>query len=346
MSEYLPITLATYLHDIDPYAIKLWDGGPIRWYGLSYLAGFFIAYLLIKRVVTVGVSTLDPKRAADFVVAVCIGIVIGGRIGYVLFYKIELLTDFTDDLPFWGVLMINKGGMASHGGILGGILATWWYARRHKLSWPHLLDLMAFSAPIGLCLGRIANFINGELLGRPCNPNFPLAVKFPQEIFDWSHEDAVLLQPIVERARELLPRYAEHGTYELLPIIVDAVQSGNEQLATMLEPLLTARHPSQLYAAALEGLVVFIVLALSWIKPRRPLVIGGMFCATYAVVRIFDEFFREPDAHIGYEALGLTRGQWLSVLLLIAGIVQIVIFSRRNVQSMGGWRGVVQHDGG
>ena len=122
-----------------------------------------------------------------------------------------------------------------------------------------------------------------------------------------------------------------------LDAIIAQVHRGNQAVIQAVEPLLTPRHPSQIYAALLEGLVVFLVLAILWTKPRRPGIVGGTFLLVYGLVRIFDEMFREPDAHIGYQWLGLTRGQWLSTLLVLTGIVLIVVFRRRNVEPMGGW---------
>ncbi|MEO1235265.1 MAG: prolipoprotein diacylglyceryl transferase [Planctomycetota bacterium] len=315
--------LAAWLHTIDPYAVKLWDGGPIRWYGLSYLAGFLLAFLLIKRVTRVGVSTLDPARAADLVITLAIGIVVGGRLGYVAFYQPSLLWQFGDSIPWWGLLDLQGGGMASHGGMLGGIAATWWFARKHKQSWPFMLDLMAFAAPLGLFCGRVANFVNGELIGRRCPPEFPLAVRFPQEAFD-SDETYFALQDAFGRE---LPRNW-----------LDLLQSGNEALRQAAIEVLPTRHPSQLYAATLEGLVVFLVLAIIWIKPRRAGTIGGAFCVTYAVMRLVNENFRQPDTHLGLQALGLSRGQWLSVPLLLLGFVLIALAWKFKTPRMGGWR--------
>ncbi len=321
--------LAAYLHRIDPFAIEFPDRFPItgiRWYGLSYILGFVIGYLLIRRVTKVGRSTLKPDKVGDLVFALVIGAVVGGRLGYVLLYRPDLLWQFADRFPFWGVLAINEGGMASHGGMIGAVIACLYYARRRGHSWPHLLDLSAFAAPLGLFFGRIANFVNGELIGRPVrlNVNLPWAVKFPQEMFEWNEPQLAKLPPDL----------SDLGS---LDAIIAQVQRGNQAVIQAVEPLLTPRHPSQIYAALLEGLVVFLVLAILWTKPRRPGIVGGTFLLVYGLVRIFDEMFREPDAHIGYQWLGLTRGQWLSTLLVLTGIVLIVVFRRRNVEPMGGW---------
>ncbi len=325
--------LAAWLHNIDPYAIKLWEGGPIRWYGLSYLLGFLIGYLLVRRVAAVGVSTLQPQKVGDWVVAVAIGIVVGGRLGYCIFYRPDLLIDFHGGFPFWGALELYKGGMASHGGIIGGIVACLYYAWRHHHSRLYLIDLLAFGAPLGLFFGRIANFVNGELYGRPSAPGFPLAVKFPQEIDAWPDEQVYTLYAQLPPPPEL----GVVGQQWTIPMILEQIQAGNAKLIEIVEPLITARHPSQLYAALLEGLLVFVVLALLWVKPRKPGVLTFTFLLTYGGVRIFDELFRMPDAHLGFQALGLTRGQWLSVPLVAAGVAGLIWCSRRRADRVGGW---------
>ncbi|MBB6429747.1 prolipoprotein diacylglyceryl transferase [Algisphaera agarilytica] len=316
-------SLAAWLHTIDPYAIQLWEGGPIRWYGLSYLVGFLIAYLLVRRVARVGVSTLDYRRAADLIITFAISIVIGGRLGYVVFYKPELLIEFSDSLPYWGVLNIAGGGMSSHGGMIGGLAGAWYFAFRHKQPILHLFDLLAFAAPLGLFCGRVANFINGELFGRVCGKEFPLAVQFPQE----AYESQELYNALTQAYGRELPRNW-----------LDLLQSGNEALQQAAIEVLPARHASQLYAGVLEGLVVFAVLALIWLKPKRSGTIAGAFGITYAIMRLINENFREPDAHLGEQLLGLTRGQWLSVPLLLAGVGLVVLAYRLKRPLMGSWR--------
>ena len=332
------MTLSVWLHDLSPILIDL-GPVPIRWYGLSYIAGFYVAFLLVKRVCRVGVSTLQPDRAADLVVAVAIGIVLGGRLGYVLLYQPSLILDFSSSLPFWGVLAINKGGMASHGGMLGGMAACFVYARRHGHPFIHLVDLFAFSAPLGVFFGRVANFINGELIGRPCDPTFPLAVKFPQE----------LAEPTFTRLDEVYTALPPAGSvvpglqYWDVSAIIDLIQRGNRVVSETVEPFLTPRHPSQLYAGIMEGLVVLAVLMIVWSRPRKPGVIAGVFAIVYAVMRIINEFFRTPDAHLldqEFAALHVTRGQWLSAVLLVVGVVILIVAGRRDTAAMGGWREV------
>ena len=331
------MTLAMWLHNLDPVLIEL-GPVPIRWYGLSYLAGFFVAYLMIKRICRVGISSLKPEHAADLVVAIAIGIFIGGRLGYVLLYQPSLLWDFSGSIPFWGVLEINQGGMASHGGMIGGMIGCLYFARRHKHDVLYMIDLFAFTAPLGVFFGRVANFINGELLGRPCDPTYLLAVKFPQEL------------------QQIMPDEQLYSVYEALPppgsivpgqafwspsTIIELIQNGNAVVISAVEPLLTPRHPSQLYAGVMEGLVVLAVLTLIWMRPRKPGLIAGSSAMVYAVMRIINEFFRMPDAHImdqEFAALHITRGQWLSGLLFIFGAVLVAVALKRKPTEMGGWR--------
>lgn len=331
--------LAVYLHNIDPYAIKLWEGGPIRWYGLSYLLGFLIAYWVIRRIARVGNSSLDPTTVGDFIVTIAIGIVAGGRLGYVLFYRPEMMWTWTTDAPYWDMLAINKGGMASHGGMIGAILGCGWFAWRAKggpHSWMHLLDLVAIAATPGLFFGRIANFINGELIGRACSPTMTWGVKFPQEMYAWNEiQLSRLAQVLHEQYHQTATRIA--GTYRDIPQIISQIQAGNDQLIRLVEPLLIARHPSQLYQALLEGLLLFVILAIVWIRPQTPGVICGLFCGAYGLLRIVGEFFRLPDAHIGFQWLGLTRGQWLSFFLVALGVAVLAFCAKRNVEPMGGW---------
>lgn len=328
---------AVYVHAIDPYAIKLWEGGPIRWYGLSYLAGFLIAYWIIRQMARTGRSPLGPNGVGDFVVAVAIGVVVGGRLGYVLFYRPDMLWTWTRNPPFWDVLAINKGGMASHGGMIGTAVACLWHARRtaHQGAGPvHLLDLVAFTAPVGLFFGRLANFVNGELIGVECSPRLPWAVKFPQEMLTWDPDAVAKLAPA---ARLLGPLSFPTDIGFRIPQMIDQIQNGNRPLVAMIEPLLAPRHPSQIYQALLEGLVLFVVLALVWTKPQKPGLIGGLFCVAYGVLRVIGECFRQPDAHLGYQWLGLSRGQWLSLVLLFTGLVVTVWSMRRQSQPLGGW---------
>jgi len=354
------LLLSAWVHDLDPYMIQLWEGGPIRWYGVSYLAGFVVAWLLMRWVAKAGGGPLKPSQAGDFVVVAAMGAMIGGRLGYCVFYDQSLFLRFESSVPFWGVLMVNQGGMASHGGILGTIAAVLWFAYRNRLSARHLLDHTAFAAPLGLMFGRLANFVNGELYGRPCAPDYPLAVKFPQELHEQAL-DPVQLQALTPAA-ELLG--TEASTWQTLIISLTSPDESvwrtaagqirsmltqmvvrvpdSPSMAEALAPVLTPRHPSQLYAAASEGVVVMLILLWVWHKPRKPMVVGSWFALAYALMRVLNERFRLPDAQFIASDGGLpliTRGQWLSLALFTVGIITLVWASRSRQEPIAGWRG-------
>lgn len=333
-----------WLHNLDPFAIEVpWmPGGGIRWYGLSYLAGFFVGYLLIRRVLTVGVSPLKPAQAADLVVTLAISIVVGGRLGYVIFYSPSLFTEVHyvemlgfKDVPMWGALMINKGGMASHGGMIGGMFGCLYFAWRHKVRPMHLFDLMAFGGPLGLFMGRIANFINGELFGRACPRDFPLAVQFPQEIEStWTSEQITALAEFAATQGEIDPNPGK-----LYEATLRHVQDGDPAWIDYLQTHLTPRYPSQLFAGVTEGIIVFLVLLWLYRRPVKAGLIGGWFCVVYALMRVVNELFRRPDAQFIHDQTlpTITRGQWLSIALFIAGVITIVLALRSKGEKLGGW---------
>jgi phosphatidylglycerol:prolipoprotein diacylglycerol transferase len=255
-------TLALAFPNIDPVLIQV---GPlaVRWYALAYIAGLFGGLYYMRHLVKAPPALMTPAQVDDFFLWCMAGIILGGRLGYVLFYKPAFyLANPADIVKTW------EGGMSFHGGLLGVIVAILAFARIKRIDKWYLADNVGCVVPIGLGLGRLANFINGELWGRPA-PDLPWAMVFP---------------------------------------------SGGD----------VPRHPSQLYQAFLEGLVLLVVMRLLWLNPRlrhRPGVLTGAFCIGYGIARIVGEFFREPDAHIGFLAGGTTMGQLLSVPMVIAGIV-------------------------
>lgn len=252
--------MISYPH-IDPIALQL---GPlaIRWYSLAYLAGILLGWWYLKREHTRRpIANLTPKAIDDMVMYAVIGIVGGGRLGYVLFYNAPYyLTHPVEAFYIW------QGGMSFHGGMLGTILAFYLFCRKYKVRFLELMDVIAPAATIGLFFGRIANFINGELYGRVTDS--PLGMVFP------------------------------HGGE--LP-----------------------RHPSQLYEAGLEGVVLFLLLTylLKYTNTRsKHGFIGGVFLVGYAVSRLIVENFREPDIQIGFLFEMLTMGQLLSLPMLLLGL--------------------------
>jgi phosphatidylglycerol:prolipoprotein diacylglycerol transferase len=248
--------------DFDPVALQL---GPlaIRWYALAYIAGILLSWRLLRRLVIQAPEVATTLQADDFVSWATLGVVLGGRLGYCLFYQPSLY--LADPI---GILRVWTGGMSFHGGMLGVVIALLWFCRHHRISVLGFGDRLAVCAPIGLGLGRIANFVNGELWGRPAPDWLPWSMVFP------------------------------HGG----PV---------------------ARHPSQIYQALLEGLLLFLVLFLlsrrEAIRARFGL-LTGIFLIGYAVARITGELFREPDEFLGFLWFGATMGQLLSVPMLLAGL--------------------------
>ena len=277
----MPPLLALPFPAIDPVAISL---GPveIKWYALAYIAGLVGGWFLARRLVQADSLWGVVKRPTttdvdDLIVWVALGVVLGGRIGYVLFYNLPV---YLDD-P-WEILAIRNGGMSFHGGFLGAISALLLFAWSRGLNGYTMLDLAAVVTPIGLFFGRLANFVNGELWGRAA-PDFPYAIVFP---------------------------------------------TGGE----------VPRHPSQLYEAATEGLLLFLVMlwAVHRFGFRKPGLIGGVFVLGYAVARTFCEFFREPDPQLGFlfgtqiGALngGITMGMLLCIPMMLVGGTYIVLALR------------------
>jgi phosphatidylglycerol:prolipoprotein diacylglycerol transferase len=228
-------------------------------------------------------------------------VILGGRLGYVFFYKPEMLRDPASIIRVW------EGGMSSHGGMLGLLLFTLYYARRHTLSWLNLGDNLVVTAPIGLFFGRCANFINGELYGRPST--VPWAIQFPKELLDRSAE----ADQAISQLQSVDPSLATPEA------IVDA--AGRPEVKQVLRSILTPRHASQLYEAFLEGIALFVILWFVRTRSRQPNgVLTGLFFVCYAIFRIVVEYFREPDASL---IAGFTRGQFFSFFLIAIGIAFI-----------------------
>jgi phosphatidylglycerol:prolipoprotein diacylglycerol transferase len=254
---------------LDPVALEL---GPLvlRWYSLAYILGILAAWWLLTRMVRRPASPMTARHVDDLVTWATLGVILGGRLGYVLFYNpAQYLADPLSALKLW------EGGMAFHGGLAGVMLAIFLYSRAQAIQPIRVLDYVAVVTPIGLLLGRLANFVNGELWGRPTD-----------------------------------------GTWGV--IFPDAGP----------EP----RHPSQLYEAALEGLLLLVLLsALFWLTDarKRPGLLAGLFGLGYGLSRFLVEYFREPDAQLGILMTGLTMGQTLSLPLIFGGLWLIWTSGRR-----------------
>ena len=353
------LTLGAWLHDIDPFVWRIRGDFGVRWYGLAYIAGFVVAWAALRALSKRGRILLSQLQVTDFIFAVVLGVLLGGRLGYVLIYQPSLLWTFDTSAPWWGVLAIHKGGMASHGGMLGVAIACMIYARRARVPALHLMDLLALTAPIGLLFGRLANFVNGELLGRvvagPGEVAPRWSVRYPHEILERRNfpgdvhldtltpDQQVAFEALLRRVSpDLVPDLAFNADARRIALarIVHEVQRGAESVARDLEPLLSARHPSQLYQAGMEGLLVLGVLWAVWRKPRRPGVVVAWFLMTYGLGRIVTEVYRLPDAHLRVQRpLGLTYGQWLSLAMVAIGAALLawIFANRARTTPIGGW---------
>jgi phosphatidylglycerol:prolipoprotein diacylglycerol transferase len=255
--------------DIDPIAFSI---GPlaVRWYGLMYLAGFAIGWWLAVRRISRNQAPITRAQLDDLLFLIVLGVILGGRLGYVLFYKPGYYAAHPLE-----ILYIWQGGMSFHGGLLGVMIAMVVAARRAKVDWLRLMDFLAPLCPPGIAAGRLGNFINGELPGRVTD-------------LPWG---------MVFRGAGDAPR-----------------------------------HPSQLYQFALEGVALFVLLWWFSSKPRPRGQVSAAFLLGYGSLRFIAEFGREPDAFIGYLALGLTLGQWLC-LAMIAGGAALLAWTRRSTPS-------------
>ena len=290
--------MAPYLHGIDPIALQFPEFSvlgmtfhpAVHWYGVMYLLGFGIAWWLGRRRIRAGrLPGIDEAAFGDLLFYGMLGVILGGRLGYILFYDLSTYLQHPAQ-----IFRIWEGGMSFHGGLLGVCVAAWLWARRHGL---HLFDVIDFVAPLvppGLGLGRLGNFINGELWGKYTDG--PWGVVFP-------HAESQL---------------AGLGTVQL-----QAMQAGGA-----LDRY--ARHPSPLYQALLEGLVLFVAVWWFSSKPRPRYAVAGLFALLYGVFRFVVEFVRLPDPQLGYLAFGwLTMGQVLTLPLVAAGLYWLWL-SRRS----------------
>jgi len=257
--------------EIDPVAVSL---GPLKvhWYGLMYLIGFAAAWWLGTHRAKRPDTPFTPEQISDLIFYGALGVIAGGRLGYMLFYDFGTIVENPVRIFY-----VWQGGMSFHGGLIGVLIAMIFCARKFKLTFFQITDFLAPLVPIGLGMGRIGNFINGELWGR--TTDVPWGMVFP-------------------------------GAGEL------------------------PRHPSQLYQASLEGLALFLILWFYSRKPRPTMAVSGLFLICYGLFRITAEFFRQPDAQIGYLAFDwLTEGQLLSLPMVIGGIVLILLAYKRHAQN-------------
>jgi phosphatidylglycerol:prolipoprotein diacylglycerol transferase len=261
----------------------------LRWYSLAYIAGILLGWWYLLKLIAQPAAPMARRHADDLVFYATLGIILGGRIGYVLFYAPDMLLSPLRVLRLW------DGGMSFHGGVIGTSLGLILFARKHKLDWLRVHDYIACCVPFGLLFGRLANFVNGELWGKPASVAW--AVVFERTV--------------------------PYGVAE------------------------PARHPSQLYEAGLEGLVLFAILWFAFWRTKArydPGKLVGLFILGYGVARFVVEFFREPDSQLRSfaEQTGLHMGQWLCVPMIVGGVYLIATSAKRRtrVESIAGQESV------
>lgn len=258
--------------NMDPVALDL-GFLQIHWYGLMYLLGFLAAYILCRKKAAAGKAPFLVEQVDDVIFYAALGVIIGARIGYMLFYGFgELIADPLSLLKVW------QGGMSFHGGFLGVIIAIFWYCKKQQIPMGSVFDIIVTAAPLGLFFGRMGNFIGQELWGR--ETDLPWGMLFPK----------------------------------------DSLQ--------------LVRHPSQLYEAFLEGILLFAIMLWFTRKPRPQWSAAALFVMLYGLFRFIVEFFREPDAHIGFDLLGVfSRGQLLSLPMVLVGL-GIFIWAYKTQQAV------------
>ena len=306
---------ATYVHDINPVLWPITDAIQLRWYGLAYLAGFVAAFFLLQHLGRRNLWVLEPSKAGDFIAAMAIfGVFLGGRLGYLFLYHLPSAgwgTLLSDPLI---VIRVWEGGMASHGGILGIVIFTWFYSRKHKVSWTGLGDGVVVVAPIGLFFGRIANFINGELYGR-VTEGVAWAVKFPLSLIHEPMTSQFRTKMALAEVDKDLAKYGDQMTVEQ----VAAAARTNPEVRDVLAKHLPDRHPSQIYEALLEGALLFAILLFVRLRfPKAPHgTLTALFFGCYAIFRILGEQYREPDSAMIWI---FSKGQFYSLFMILAAI--------------------------
>src|SRR5690606_6699392 len=309
MLPILAVLLEIPYHFIDPVAIPLPGPVDVRWYGLGYVFAFTVGYYILRYRSREGFLALDDEAIGDLVFGLILGTIIGARLGYILFY---VFASFAENPA--RILRIWEGGLSFHGGLAGVVLAAAWFVRKHRVDFIALLDSLALGVPTGIFAVRIANFINGELYGRVTTDAVPWAIRFPT--------DPTALQLLgIDRVAGIRQR-------ELA--ILEAERSGAWAAIRDQVPL---RHPSQIYEALTEGLLLGLILWTIYLVAKRRGIrlptglLAGVFLTGYGIFRSTVELFRQPDAQfrdpndpLGTVLGPLTMGQTLSLVVILAGV--------------------------
>lgn len=348
--------IAHYVHDLNPVIFSITETMKLRWYGFSYMMAFVVGYLLLRYLAKRKLWVLKEDVVGDFIaLGAFFGVFLGGRIGNVLVYQRDELME--DPLM---IFRVWEGGMASHGGILGLMLFTYFYSRKKNVSWTGLGDGLCVVAPLGIMFGRLANFINGELYGNVARAH-AWAMKFPNTLFDprmvesksFAEAQAAAAAVDVQYAdylgqvedyryrfselQEFAEGSAEYQHFEALlrssAEQLNAAVRRNDAVADAIAQFLEPRFPSQLFQAAGEGLALFLILWIVRLRFPRLYngVLTGLFFIFYAIFRISMEHFREPEIdNVNFLWMEMTMGQFLSVFMIFIGVVFIAVAAMRK----------------
>ena len=309
---------------IDPVALELPGPLALRWYGIAFMLAFASGYWLLRRLARDGFIPIKPDQAGDLVFALIVGVILGGRLGYILFYD---FASFAENPA--RIIRIWEGGLAFHGGFLGATAAGAWWARKHNVPFLRVGDAICLGVLPGIFLVRMANFINGELYGRVTTDAVPWAVRFPTD----------------PAAMRLTGAAAGRGLREKEILLERAYESG---LWDQVRDQVPLRHPSQLYEGFSEGLLLGLVMwgIYAWLRRRgrdlAPGTFGGIFLLGYGILRSIMELFRQPDVQftdagdpVGTVLGPLTMGQTLSLAMVLGGIFLLVRGLRRGTVPAG-----------
>ena len=316
----VPLIAESIVHHLSPFALQFSDGVGIRWYGLSYAMGFLVAWMVLRWLARTGRTQLQPALTGDYITWCIAGVVIGGRLGHILLYDQFLLWKFTAQFPFWGVLEIHKGGMASHGGIAGVVLASVFFARKDGISPGGMVDTAAFITPPGLMFGRLANWVNGELPGKLLPDSMQQSppwwsVKYP--------DDALVMANTPE-------------AYAAAKHLHTMAYTGDAEAIKEIAAMVPAHYPNNFIQAITDGPLLMLLLVIVWWRPRRAGTLSAAFLIGYGVLRNVSEAYREPDDGV-FSVGPLTTPILVSMLMVVLGIT-VLALRKPDAPMLGGVR--------
>lgn len=336
------------VHDFSPFVWRLNEDIGIHWYGLLILFALGLCSMCMRWLSHRQRMEFSNIQIIDFLLISTVSVLFGARIGFCLFYDPELFLRFRPSAPFWAVLALSEGGLSMHGALIGFVLSTVLFARRRGLNRLYLFDVGGFCAPLVIFFIRIGSFLSGEAFGRPAGESFLLAMKFPREIFIWSKEDpgqlaslALVVQKFGIEPQQWqlwLSQAAGDGAVrekinDVLGHLVLAVDEGDAAIRGALESLLTPRHPAQLYAGALDGILLFVMMLLVWRGPKMAGQVGAFFLIMLSMMHVLlTEYVFLPLSESHYRL-----NMILNLCAFGLGVIFFLVWSRSGSILIPGW---------